>query len=179
MLLCIRRSCHSVGIYTCKMDEKDTRSLCARYSLLTGMGRLMVLVDAQRRSCVQGWVLLQLFQGWETKLIFCSILWVLGASETQGLLFIMKKGNCCSQKSRKNMQKFGGGRTEMAIVIVSGSCCIYARKAFALLGDSSEILMFFMLAQSSGKERSYLFSEVVGGWRSNIFTSLRDHFVST
>lgn len=50
----------------------------------------------------------------------------------------------------------------MAIIIVSGSCCIYAKKVFALLGGSSEILVL-TLAQSGGKGRSYLFSQVVGG----------------
>lgn len=77
------------------------------------------------------------------------------------------------------MQKFGGGQTEMAVVIFSSSCCIYARKVFALLADPSEILMLLMLAQSSGKGRSYLLSQVVGGWRSNTFAPLHDHFLST
>lgn len=66
----------------------------------------------------------------------------------------------------------------MAMVIISGTR-IYARKVFAFLGDSSEILMLFMLARSSGKGRSYLFSRVVGGWRCNIFAPLCDSCVST
>lgn len=152
------------------MDEKDTKVLCARYSvnrvgvcdgfgwcsvqeLCAGLGPPTALPGVRNKT-------LFFFPPF---FLFLH-LWVFGPSEIWGFLLIARKENCCPQKIRKNMQKFGGGQTEMAIVIISGSCCIYARKVFALLGDSSEILMLFMLAQSSGKGRSYLFSQVVGGY---------------
>lgn len=47
------------------------------------------------------------------------------------LLLITKKEDRCPRKSGKNMQKFGGGQAETALMIAPGSCCVYARKVFA------------------------------------------------